>query len=307
MLGRIVEVADDNRHLFVQRGFLIVKETEGDRKELGRVPLDDICAVIGNAHGLSYTNNVLIKLAERGVPLVICGNNHHTVGVLWPLDGNFELSKRIDAQCQASLPLKKRLWAQIVKNKIAHQASVLDFLGRPDAPLKALIPKVKSGDSENVEAQAARRYWSLLFGKDFRRNRSEPGVNALLNYGYTVLRATVARAVVAAGLHPSIGLHHSNALNPMRLVDDLIEPFRPYVDCLVFHLVQEGCFEITPEVKRRLVLLMYEDLVTDAGVTPIVVCTQKLALSLAQVLVGSKETLDFPIVGSAPMVLGSLC
>jgi len=305
MLGRIVEIAEDNRHLSVYRGFLVVKATDGDKKELGRIPYDDICAVIANAHGLSYTNNVLIMLAEQGVPFVLCANNHNAIGMLWPIGGNFEMSKRIDAQINMKLPLKKRLWAELVKSKIAQQASVLTAIEVIDKPLSALLIKVRSGDPDNIEAQAARRYWTLLFGKDFRRNRNTDGTNALLNYGYTILRATIARAVIAAGLHPSIGLHHSNASNPMRLVDDLIEPFRPYVDYQVYQLVKSGVHNINPDSKRCMVRLMYEDLMMESGRTPITVCAQKLAVSLAQVMMGEREKLDLPLMG-APIILGEI-
>ncbi|NOL50836.1 type II CRISPR-associated endonuclease Cas1 [Pelistega suis] len=305
MLGRIVEIADNNRHLSVYRGFLVVKATDGDKKELGRIPCDDICALIVNAYGVSYTNNVLIMLAEKGAPFVLCANNHNAIGMLWPIGGNFEVSKRIDAQINAKLPLKKRLWAELIKNKIAQQANVLRAIEVPDKPLSALVSKVRSGDPDNVEAQAARRYWTLLFGKDFRRDRRGEGANALLNYGYTILRATVARAVIAAGLHPSIGIHHSNASNPMRLVDDLIEPFRPYVDYQVYQLLQEGVNDVNPDSKRQLARLMYEDLVTEAGMVPITVCAQKLAVSLAQVYLGEREKLELPLIG-APIILGAI-
>src|SRR5690606_10653558 len=120
-----------------------------------------------------------------------------------------------------SLPLRKRLWASFVKAKLQQQAAVLEAVGAPTAPLAYLVRKVKSGDPDNVEAQGARRYWGLLFGESFRRDRSADGANGLLNYGYTVMRAATARAVIAAGLHPSLGLHHSNDNNAMRLVDDL--------------------------------------------------------------------------------------
>ncbi len=208
MIGRIVEVADDRRHLFMHRGFMVVQDTEGDRKELGQVPLDDIAAVIANAHGLSYTNNLLAALAERGAPFVLCAANHNAVGMLLPIEGNFEQSHRIEAQIAASQPTHKRLWAAVVRSKLEQQAAALEAAGMPTAPLTALAAKVKSGDPENMEAQGARRYWTLLFGTDFRRDQNAPGTNALLNYGYTVLRAATARAVIAAGLHPSIGLHH---------------------------------------------------------------------------------------------------
>jgi CRISP-associated protein Cas1 len=297
MIGRIVEVADDRRHLFMHRGFMVVQDTEGERKELGQVPLDDIAAVIGNAHGLSYTNNLLVALAERGAPFVLCAANHNAVGMLLPIEGNFEQAKRIEMQITASQPTHKRLWATIVRSKLEQQGAALEATGAPSAPLTALATKVKSGDPENLEAQGARRYWTLLFGDDFRRDQNGGGLNGMLNYGYTVLRATTARAVVAAGLHPSIGLHHSNDSNAMRLVDDVMEPFRPMIDLKVWQLHRNGEKEISPETKRALVRTMYDDMQTSAGATPVMVCVQKLCTSLAQVYLGERDKLDLPLPG----------
>lgn len=295
MLGRIVEVADDHRHLCVHRGFMVIKESGGTHAELGHVPLDDILAVIANAHGMSYTNNLLVALAERGAPFVLCGANHNTAGMLWPIEGNYEQSRRMDAQLAASLPLRKRLWSQVVRSKLAFQAAVLSHLQLPDMPLQALIKKVKSGDPENLEAQGAKRYWSLLFGSQFRRDQNAGDLNALLNYGYTVLRATTARAVIAAGLHPGLSLHHQHANNAMRLVDDLMEPFRPVVDLHVWRLLQQGQTSITPDTKRALAHAMYTDLRTaEANATPLCVCAQELATSLAQVYLRDRDALSLP-------------
>lgn len=304
MIGRIVEVADDRRHLSMNRGFMVVQDSAGERKELGQVPLDDIAAVIANAHGLSYTNNLLVALAERGAPFVVCGANHNAVGMLMPIEGNFEQAKRIEAQIAASLPTHKRMWAAVVRSKLEQQAAALEAAGAPTAPLTALAGKVKSGDPENLEAQGARRYWGLLFGPDFRRDQNGDGLNGMLNYGYTVLRACTARAVIAAGLHPSIGLHHSHDNNAMRLVDDLMEPFRPMVDLKVWLLRRNGETTVTPQSKRALVLTLYDDMQTAAGATPVMVCTQKLAVSLAQVYLGQRDKLDLPLPG-LPLALAS--
>lgn len=297
MVGRIVEVADDRRHLFLHRGFLVVQDTIGERKELGQVPLDDIAAVIANAHGLSYTNNLLVALAERGAPFVLCAANHNAVGMLLPIDGNFEQSRRIEAQIAASQPTHKRLWAAVVRAKLEQQAAALEAAGAPTAPLTALARKVKSGDPENMEAQGARRYWGLLFGESFRRDQDGEGVNSLLNYGYTVLRSATARAVVAAGLHPGIGLHHSNDNNAMRLVDDLMEPFRPMIDLKIWQLWRNGEQYVTPETKRALVRTLYDDMQSDIGATPVMVCMQKLATSIAQVYLGQRDKPDLPLPG----------
>jgi len=304
MIGRIVEIADDQRHLFMNRGFMVVRDTEGERKELGQIPLDDIAAVIANAHGISYTNNLLVALAERCAPFVLCAANHNAVGMLLPIDGNYQQAKRYDAQIAATKPTAKRLWADIVRAKLQQQAAALEAAGAPPIPLSALVGKVRSGDPDNLEAQGARRYWSLLFGEGFRRKQDGSGINALLNYGYTVLRATTARAVVASGLHPTIGLHHSNEGNAMRLIDDLMEPFRPVVDLKVWQLQRNGENEVTPETKRALVRTMYDDMQTAAGATPVIVCTQKLATSLAQVFLGEREKLDLPLPG-LPLALAA--
>lgn len=297
MIGRIVEIADDRRHLFLSRGFLVVQDTQGERKELGQVPLDDIVALIANAHGLSYTNNLLVALTERCVPFVLCVANHNAVGMLVTIDGNYQQAKRFDAQLAAGQPLMKRLWAEIVKSKLQQQAIVLEATGAPDIPLRYLIRKVRSGDPDNLEAQGARRYWGLLFGSDFRRDQREGGLNAMLNYGYTVLRAATARSVVAAGLHPTLGIHHRNEGNAMRLVDDLMEPFRPIIDLKVWLLNRNGERLITSESKRALVRTMYEDMQTSMGAAPVLVCIQRLATSLAQVFIGEKNKLDLPLPG----------
>lgn len=299
MLGRIVEVADDQRHLRAHRGFMIVERNDGECVELGRVPIDDIQAVIANAHGLTYTNALLVALAERGAPFVLCGPNHHPVGVLISTDGNFEQARRIDAQLDAARPTRKRLWAAVVRAKLEQQAAALEAVGAPVAPLAALVTRVRSGDPDNLEAQGARRYWGLMFGDDFRRDRAAGGVNAMLNYGYTILRAATARAVIGAGLHPAIGLHHSNDNNAMRLVDDLMEPFRPMLDLKVWQLRTEGRTEVAPETKRELAGVLYEDMQSGTGVSPMTVCIQKLATSLAQIYTGERASLELPLPGLA--------
>ena len=157
MIGRIVEIADDRRHLFVNRGFMVVRDTEGERKELGQVPLDDIAAVIANAHGITYTNNLLVALAERGAPFVLCAANHNAVGMLLTLDGHHVQSKRIEAQVAASLPTHKRLWASVVKSKLEQQAAALEAAGAPTAPLLALLRRVQDLTRLQVMEQASQQ------------------------------------------------------------------------------------------------------------------------------------------------------
>mgnify|MGYP000750369330 CR=1 FL=1 len=297
MIGRIVEIAQDGRHLSALRGFMVVS---AEREELGRVPLDDIGAVVVNAHGVTYTNNLIVALAERGCGMVVCGPNHAPVAWLWPLTGHHAQGARMRAQLDATRPLGKRLWQIVVRAKIEQQAAVLVALGRAGSGLRLLARQVASGDPQNLEAQAARRYWPLLFGEDFRRDRAAGGINGLLNYGYTVLRSATARAVVAAGLHPSLGIHHSNQYNDMALADDLMEPFRPLVDLVITRLVASGVAEVTPEAKHALAGLTALDMRTAAGTTPLGACLERLAISLGQAYETRKAELDLPL---APLPL----
>jgi CRISP-associated protein Cas1 len=305
MLGRIIEISEDNRYLFVERGFLVVRATHDEANVLGRVPLDDVLALIGNAHGLSYSNNVLVELAKRGTPFVLCAANHNAVGYLLSVEGNYQQAKRMDAQIAATKPQRKRLWADIVKAKITQQITTLTNVNVNVnvLQLKRLIKQVKAGDTTNIEAQAARKYWGLLMGATFRRDQSGGGANALLNYGYTVLRACTARAVVAAGLHPTLGLHHSNEGNAMRLVDDLMEPFRPLIDLAVWQLIQaDSDCQVDKYSKLKLVNSLFQDLQTKQGISPATTCIQRLATSLAQIYLGEKLSLELPLAIAAPQI-----
>lgn len=279
-MERIVDIATDGLHLSTYRGFLIVTR---DRDEVGRIALDDVHAVIVHAYGVSWTGNIVVALAERGAPIVFCGNNHSPVAVTLPLEGHHAQGAKMRAQWEAGLPLSKQLWRRVVMAKIAMQGSLLAARDAPGASAFDLLARrVRSGDPDNSEAQAARRYWPALMGEAFRRNRDSAGANALLNYGYAVMRATVARAVIAAGLHPTIGIHHANRGNAFALADDLIEPFRPIVDALVCALIAEGIEALDPPVKRRFARLIAFDLHIGDETSPVSVAAQRLAQSLAR-------------------------
>jgi CRISPR-associated protein Cas1 len=191
--------------------------------------------------------------------------------------------------------LKKRLWAQLVRAKIQAQGSALAAVGAPSGGFHLLSRKVRSGDPDNVEAEAARRYWPLLFGTEFRRDKDGDGINGLLNYGYAVLRAGIARAVMAAGLHPGFGLMHSNRSNPMVLIDDLMEPFRPIVDREVMRLVRAGTKEVDHDAKTALAQIMVIDIPTHLGLSPLMVCAERLAQSLARAFAAEVSSLELPL------------
>ena len=301
MIGRVIEIASEGRHLARYRGLMTVS---ADGVEDGRVPLDDIGVLLCNARGLTYSNDLLVELAKRGAAVVLCGRNYLPVAWIWPLEGHHIQALRMRCQLEASLPLRKRLWQATVKAKIGQQKRIaLEMLGKPDGRLDELARRVKSGDPDNMEAQAARRYWPLLFGPDFQRERFGEMPNPLLNYGYTVLRAATARAVAAAGLHPSLGIHHHNRYDAMCLVDDLMEPFRPAVDYTVARLVESGCGEVTSEAKRALVGTLAADMRTERGTTPLETCLERAAQSLAQSFEDKRPALTFPdrLLSVAPM------
>ena len=203
MIGRVIEVAGEDQHLDRSHGFMTVAK---DDAEQARIPLDDIGVLLCNARGLTYSHSLLTALVERGVAVVLCGPKYLPVAWLWPLEGHHVQALRMSQQLEASQPLCKRLWQTVVRAKIAQQRHALTLLGVPAAGFAAMARRVKSGDPENVEAQAARRYWPLLFGNDFRRKRFGPMPNPFLNYGYTVA-ACRRGACCRRGRSPSLVGH----------------------------------------------------------------------------------------------------
>lgn len=290
-MDQIIDIATDGRHLSRDRGFLKVSK---NGQEIGRIPLDQIAAVIVHAHGTTWSTSLLCELAERGAPVVLCASNHAPKSVLFPIEGHHAQGARMRAQWQAKAPLKKQAWKQIIIAKVRMQAAALAAIGEAPAPLLMMMRKITSGDSTNIEAQAARHYWPRMMGPDFRRDIAGEDANALLNYGYTVLRAATARAVVAAGLQPTIGLFHSNRSNAFALADDLMEPFRPLVDSAVRTIVATRGTAVDRDVKQRLVRLIATDLPLGDGLTPVSGALMKLATSLGQSFESGKLTLALP-------------
>lgn len=289
-MDRIIEIAQDNRYLAVDRGFMTVSE---NGREIGRVPIDQIGAVIANAHGLTYSNNLLVRLADQCAPLVVCGANHVPVSVVLPLESHHLQGDIITAQAALKPAALNRFWKEIIRAKLTQQAAVLTACGTVDTPLRYMAKQVKNGDPENLEGQGAKYYFQSLFGKDFRRDRGQSGINAMLNYGYTILRSAVIRSIVAAGLHPSLGIHHCNQYNAMRLADDLMEPFRPLVDFCVYRLPNKSD-TVTTEIKQRLVAVLSCTAQTSKGSCEINYLIENLAVSLAKCALGETDKLDLP-------------
>ena len=222
-------------------------------------PIEDIGVVIIDNPAVSITIPLLNYLADNNVIVVICNSKGVPSSTLLSFGTNHYQGEILQSQINITEPLKKGLWKQIVESKIKNQAALLNKLGKNGDKLKSYYCNIKSGDTDNREGIAARIYFQELFGKGFVRERSQEGINALLNYGYTILRAATARAVVGSGLFQGIGLHHHNRSNSFPLVDDLIEPYRPFVDEMVYQLLLNNCLELSKNVKAKLISVLYAD------------------------------------------------
>lgn len=294
MLHQIIEIFEENRYLSLDRGFLVIS-SKGSL--VGKVSLDDISVLLLTAQSITITKYLLSELAERNCIVITCGKNYSPIAIQTPLVSHFQQTAVIKAQIAASLPLKKNIWKEIIIEKLKNQAKVLCALGKiPESnEIKRISKTVLSGDSNNREAYAARLYWKFLFGIDFIRNKNHDGANALLNYGYTVVRSSITRAICSAGLLPSLGIFHDNNLNPACLADDLFEPFRPIVDLSVYCLINAGFEEVNPQVKKELVNILWIKLKTTEGNSPLTQAFYYYASSLVKCFKIKKPLIKIPI------------
>ena len=287
--GRIIEISGLHCFLRKERGCLAVYRKD---EKISSVAFDDIQAVIFVAYDLCYTHNLLEEFAQRSIPVVFCNKKHLPSSMILPFDGYFHQSRRMLLQAQAGKPTNKQLWKKIVIAKIHQQAIILERLDKKYKYLVELSKEVKSNDSTNCEGQAARYYFTQLFGKDFVRDREQLGINSLLNYGYIIFRSAIARAVVCYGLNPSIGIKHCNPNNTMPLIDDLVEPFRPFVDIEVYRIFfEDGLFELDSENKKRLISQLNTSIIADKQKSTPVNVMHKIASSLGSIYHG--KTKDF--------------
>ncbi|MDD7417223.1 MAG: type II CRISPR-associated endonuclease Cas1 [Treponemataceae bacterium] len=294
MLNRVLEIAEENRYLSLKRGFIVI---QSGNEELGSVPLDDIAVLLLSAQGVTVTKNVLNALSEKGCISVFCGTNYVPQSMVVPIASHTYFTKIIKMQINASEPFKKRVWQQIVVQKIKNQALSLKLCNKTDnvALIEKISRMVKSGDPDNREAYAARMYWKSLFDEDFSRDKNGDGINALLNYGYAIIRACMARAICSHGLIPSLGIHHDNNLNSFCLADDLFELYRPIVDTLVFKLVENEETELTPQVKKVLVSVLKIKVRISDCETQVVQSMQYLVSSFVSALEAGKPDIELPL------------
>ena len=274
---------------------------------MGRVALDQIETLIVSAQSATLSKSLLGNLCDQGSVTVLTDARYNPAAMVLPVRQAAEAIGHPEDQAAASQPQKKRLWQSIVKHKITHQAFALQSCGhKPEqaASLLAMLRRVKSGDPDNIEAAAARRYFLAMFGANFVRSDANNPINAYLNYGYMVLRAQCARAICAAGLSPAFGIHHRARRNPFCLADDLIEPFRPFVDMAVKGLADQGQIENTlnPSAKQEIVKILQLDLDVNGRTSPLSAAVVAMALSLAKCFRDKSNDLIIPIPCNAQTI-----
>ena len=277
MIKRIIDVSEGAYLHLKQEQLLIDKEG----KTVGQVPIEDLGVLILQSPAIVLTQQLIIACQKNNTIVVFCDERHLPYSAILPISESHTLhNKIIKQQIKISEPTRKRLWQQIIQHKIRQQAKTLGLLGKNATRLNYLATKVKSGDSGNCEAIAAQSYWKILFGNEFRRDVKLSGINGLLNYGYSIIRAMIARSICGAGLHPSLGLFHTNQYNSLCLADDLMEPFRPWVDWHVYHLVQDQKIKIDQQTKKGFLMLLNAIVIQGGKKMPFMIASHYLMADL---------------------------
>lgn len=282
-------------HLSLKDNQLVIS----DKKEssIQTVPVEDIGFVVLEHPQISFTMSLVEKLSANNVATVFCDSKHLPSSMLLPLDSHHIQNEIFRLQINASEPLKKNLWKQTIEEKIKNQAKLLDKLGKQSSQLKSLAKSVKSDDSDNREGFAARLYWMAMFGNRFIRDRFGEPPNPFLNYGYIVLRAAVARALIGSGLLSTLGIHHHNRYNAFCLADDIMEPYRPYVDEIAFDLNEKypGTIKLEKEHKAELLQLMAVDVSLGGNKRPLMIALSHTTASLARCFTGETRKIIYPV------------
>lgn len=277
-------VFESAKELSLSGGMIVI--TDKDSGEVVIRPIEDVQMIMVDNHSVRITIPLITKLVKHNVGIVFCDEKHMPTSMMMDLDSNTLQSKRFQHQLSATVPMKKQIWKQIVEAKIRNQSLLLEKQGKGKGVLAQYYNNVKSGDSTNREAMAAKVYWKMLMGKDFVRDRWGHAPNPMLNYGYTILRAMVARSLMNAGLLPSIGVFHRNCYNAYPLADDIMEPYRPYVDQKVKELFVNGVKDICHEAKKAFLELFYSEIPANAMMLS--------SSTLASVYEGTDKTIVFP-------------
>ncbi len=309
----------NNAYLHTKDKQLVIDFADKEKLSV-KVPIEDIGVVILDASRLTISQTLITRLLNNNVALITCDERHMPQGLMLNLDGNTIQQERFACQVKASLPLKKQLWQQTIKAKIANQRALLLKISEIREATLSRTPNngelknmqywqnsVRSGDPDNYEARAAAFYWKTIFSDiitEFKRGRFESDPNNLLNYAYAILRAVTARSLVASGLMPTLGIHHHNKYNAYALADDIMEPYRPYVDELVRDLVEKyytpewdkDGFELRPEIKKELLQIPVIDVIIDEEKSPLMIAMQRTTTSLFQCYAGNSRKILYPII-----------
>lgn len=297
MIKRTVEISRP-AHLSLSRAQLVIKAKEGDA-ELS-VPIEDLGVLVLDDSGITHSSAALLACMKNNVAVVLCDERHLPAGLLQPFEGHTLFQKHLRDQLDASQPQRKQLWQRIIQAKLKAQAAVLEKHTGNDANLGRLAAQVRSGDSDNLEALAARRYFSSLFGEAFIRNPDLGGINSALNYGYALLRAAVARSIVGSGMHPALGIWHKNQYNAYTLADDLMEPLRASADSLIASQIDQHPLGSEPMLDRRwrtaLLHLLQQDYRIGGRTFPLLVALQHYTSSIRQYLSREVEELEIPVL-----------
>jgi len=297
-------------YLSLKNKQLVIKMPEVEKTELPdsikesaivTVPIEDTGVVVLDNKQITITHGAMEALLENNVALITCDNNHLPVGLMLPLCGNTTQNERFTKQIEASVPLKKQLWQQTVQQKILNQAAVLKSVtGCEVGNMMRWAKDVRSGDPDNLEGRAAVYYWRNLFLDipNFTREREGMSPNNLLNYGYAILRAVIARSLVSSGLLPTLGIHHHNRYNAYCLADDIMEPYRPYVDKLVIELMSSGidCSEITKEIKQELLQIPTLEVIIGKKRSPLMIASTQTTASLYKCFTGELRRVAYPVL-----------
>lgn len=300
MIKRIVTISNP-AYLSMKNEQLILRRGDGEDSLTDSIPIEDLGVLLVDHPQVTMTAALLAGLLEKNVAVVTCNTTHHPTGLFLSLDGGVIQSERFREQIESSAPLKKQLWAQTVSAKILNQAALLEKLGIPSENMQRWAKTVTSGDPKNLEGRAAVFYWQNIFKwkfDGFIRERFGLPPNNILNYGYSLVRAAVARALVSTGLLPTLGIHHKNRYNAYCLADDIMEPYRPFVDELVCKIMQEGdnIVELTPALKKKLLILLTIDVKFEDKTSPLMIGLQRTTSSLADCYGGEKRKILYPIL-----------
>lgn len=279
--------------LSLRNGQLVVYTREMP-EEKRTIPIEDIGHVILEHPQIQVTLPLLNALSDNNVSVVICGENRMPNAMLLNLDSNATQGESFRDQVAATATLKRNLWQQVVEAKIRNQGALLSKIGKDGDLLKPMWHNVKSGDADNREGVASKIYWQEMYGRPFVRARTGGGANVFLNYGYTILRAATARALMGSGLLPAFGIFHRNRYNAFPLADDMMEPFRPYVDEIVYEMVEAGVTELDKEAKSKLIGLLFVDTHFASVMRPLDIALTMSTASLAKCYAGESKTLTFP-------------